>query len=127
MNAPITWFAERYGTRRARALLILAATLTGLVIIAAASLSVLDTLHAQQRLWPWLCALVGLSMLSLWWWALRRLWAALQDGDDRTAGHEDTGVWGVGGPNVRTPGATGMFRALRIERKVHERDHDENA
>jgi hypothetical protein len=27
-------------------------------------------------------------------------------------GSEETGVWGVGGPGMRTPGATGVYGAL---------------
>jgi hypothetical protein len=42
-------------------------------------------------------------------------------GDDPGAG-EPTGVWGVGGPAMREPGTTGVYRGPGVDRRYENRD-----
>jgi hypothetical protein len=39
---------------------------------------------------------------------------------------EDTGIWGVGGPGMRTPGTTGLTRMLRDRRRAPNGEDGDN-
>jgi protein-S-isoprenylcysteine O-methyltransferase Ste14 len=118
---------ERWGPRRARLALVLATALYLALMIAVAAL-----LLAQGPLWErkLRVGLVGvLALIALWLWVrvLRAQWGQLRvvtgsSGQDS----EDTGIWGVGGPGMRTPGTTGLSRILP-RRRAQDAEDSENS
>jgi len=115
---------EYFGPRRARQLLVAATLLYVVLLIAAAAL-----LLRQGQ--PWVRAgLIGvLALIALWLWArvLRIQWARLRvQSPDPSAASEDTGIWGVGGPGMRTPGTTGLSRILPRRRAQDADEGGEN-
>jgi hypothetical protein len=91
--------------------------LIGLVYVGfVAGGSVVMILHAL-RLDRWLRALLltvaALLALGLWLriWLIN--WRSLQ-ADWPPIRPEDTGIWGVGGPGIRQPGATGIFPKAKV-------------
>ena len=129
MTAPVLPDYEGTGARRARRRFLYAATLA-LLLLVALGVAIMRALHTASA--PGLWISMGLVLVALLW-CLRVLqvqWMALGEfarANAVTVTPEDTGVWGVGGPNIRVPGATGLFKALKIDRSVRERDHDEHA
>jgi len=74
---------------------------------------ILHALRADQWLQVSLIAAVALLALLVWlriwiinWRSLQMDWPPIRP--------EDTGVWGVGGPGIRQPGATGVFPKAKI-------------
>jgi hypothetical protein len=118
---------ERVGARRARQVLVGATLLYVALLIAAAALLL-------RRGEPWerglRAGLIGLLVLiALWLWVrlLRMQWARLRvQGADPGAASEDTGIWGVGGPGMRTPGSTGLTRMLPRRRAQDADEGGEN-
>jgi hypothetical protein len=81
---------------------------------------------------PWvragLIGVLALVALWLWVWVLRIQWARLRvQGADPGAASEDTGIWGVGGPGMRTPGTTGLTRILPRRRAQDADEGGENS
>jgi hypothetical protein len=119
---------EQIGPRRARQALVGATLLYVVLLIAAAAL-----LLRQGEPWErWLrTGLIGLLVLiALWLWVrvLRIQWARLRvQGADPETASEDTGIWGVGGPGMRTPGTTGLTRILPRRRAQDADDGGENS
>jgi protein-S-isoprenylcysteine O-methyltransferase Ste14 len=112
---------ERWGPRRARQLLVLATLLYIAMMVAAAALLVSQGLPWERRLRAGLIAILALIALWLWLRVLRTQWARLRvvteaGGQDA----EDTGIWGVGGPGMRTPGTTGLTRILPERRRSQD-------
>jgi hypothetical protein len=118
---------EQVGARRARQALVGATVLYVALLIAAAAL-----LLRQGEPWErWLrTGLIGLlALIALWLWVrvLRIQWARLRvQGADPGAASEDTGIWGVGGPGMRTPGTTGLTRILPRRRAQDADEGGEN-
>ncbi len=124
----IEWLLERWGARRARQGVVLAAVVSGLLIALIGVLVTLGALRAHRTAWAWTSGLLALLALWLWLRSVRARWAALQERSIAAAPvQDDTAVWGVGGPNLRTPGATGVFRALSSRSDARDRDHDQHA
>jgi hypothetical protein len=65
-----------------------------------------------------LLLLVALRVMSLNWWVTRAQSAPPASPD----GNDQTGIWGVGGPAMREPGTTGVYRAPVADRRYENRD-----
>ncbi len=118
---------QRWGPHRARQVLVLATLLYLLVVIGIAALLLSQALPWERRLRAGLISVLALGALWLWLRVLRRQWARLRvvsggAGPDS----EDTGIWGVGGPGMRTPGTTGLTRILRDRRRAPEGEDENN-
>jgi hypothetical protein len=78
--------------------------------------AVLITHGLRAGLWlrPILVAAFAVLALGLWVriWLIN--WRSLQS-DWPPVRPEDTGIWGVGGPGIRQPGATGVFPKAKIK------------
>jgi hypothetical protein len=74
---------------------------------------ILHALRADQWLRVILIAVTALLALGLWLriWLIN--WRSLQ-ADWPPIRPEDTGIWGVGGPGIRQPGATGIFPKAKV-------------
>jgi hypothetical protein len=112
---------ERWGPRRARQALVLATALYLLLVIGVAALLLSQGLPWERRLRAGLISILALVALWLWLRIVRTQWARLRvvSGGARPDS-EDTGIWGVGGPGMRTPGTTGLTRILRDRRRAPE-------
>jgi protein-S-isoprenylcysteine O-methyltransferase Ste14 len=119
---------ERWGPRRARQALVLATVLYLAMMIAAAALLMSQGLPWERKLRAGLIGILALIALWLWLRVLRAQWARLRvvtevNGQD----NEDTGIWGVGGPGMRTPGTTGLSRILPDRRRAQDAEDGENS
>ena len=122
------WISVRWSARRARQGVVLAGVASGLLIVAAGILITLAARRSGRIAWAWTSGLLALAALWLWLRRVRARWAASREQSAAAASvQEDTEVWGVGGPNLRNPGATGVFRALASRRDARDRDHDQHA
>ena len=65
-----------------------------------------------------LLLLVALRVMSLNWWVTRASDPPMTPPDP----NEQTGIWGVGGPSMREPGTTGVYRAPVADRRYESRD-----
>jgi hypothetical protein len=118
---------ERWGPRRARQALVLATALYLAMMITAGALLVLQGQPWERRLRAGLIGILGLIALWLWVRILRVQWARLRiviSGSEPE--NEDTGIWGVGGPGMRTPGTTGVSPILP-RRRAQDADDGENS
>ena len=118
---------ERWGPRRARQALVLATLLYLLVVIGIVALLLTHGLPWERKLRAGVISLLALVALLLWLRVLRRQWLQLRvvSGGARQDS-EDTGIWGVGGPGMRTPGTTGLTRILRDRRRAPEGEEGDN-
>jgi hypothetical protein len=117
---------EHWGPRRARQALILATALYVAATIAAAVLLVRQGEPWERKLRAGLIGLLALVALWLWLRVLRVQWSRLRVQTSPTGSeNEDTGIWGVGGPGMRTPGSTGLSRILP-RRRAQDADDGEN-
>jgi len=57
---------------------------------------------------------------------LRAQWAGLRVAGGSGQDNEDTGIWGVGGPGMRTPGTTGLSRIIPDRRRAPDGEDGEN-
>jgi hypothetical protein len=116
---------ERWGPRRARQALILATAVYVAVTLAAAVLLVRQGEPWERKLRIGLIGLLALVALGVWLRVLLVQWSRLRV-QTSTAGpeNEDTGIWGVGGPGMRTPGSTGLSRILP-RRRAQDADDGE--
>ena len=118
---------ERWGPRRARLALVLATALYVAMMIAAAGLLLAQGPPWERKLRAGLIGILALIALWLWVRILRAQWGRLrvvtqgsgQEGDD-------TGIWGVGGPGMRTPGTTGLSHILP-RRRAQDAEDSENS
>ena len=117
---------ERWGPRRARQALVLATLLYVAVVLSAAGLLLSQGLPWERKLRAALIGVLTLIALGLWLRLLRTQWARYRVTGGAGADSEDTGIWGVGGPGMRTPGTTGLSRILRDRRRGPEADEGEN-
>lgn len=118
---------QRWGPRRARQVLVLATLLYLLVVIGIAALLLSQGLPWQRRLRAGLISVLALGALWLWLRVLLRQWARLRVVSGAAVpDSEDTGIWGVGGPGMRTPGTTGLTRILRDRRRAPEGEEGDN-
>ena len=110
MNTPHQGLAERRGPRRAKQALLVLALLSLLIIVSAGLVLVLDALRDERRLQAAAIAVLAIMAILLWLRIVRNRWLSLQIQTlSPPASSEETGVWGVGGPGMRTPGATGIY------------------
>jgi len=121
---------ERSGPRRARQALILATALYLALMFAAATLLLRQGEAWERKLRAGLIALLALIGLWLWMRLLRVQWSRLRvETPGAQPENEDSGVWGVGGPGMRTPGNTGLTRILprrRAQDRAGDADEGEN-
>lgn len=118
---------ERWGPRRARQALVLATVLYVLLVLAAAALLLSQGLPWERRVRVGLISILVLIALGLWLRLLRIQWARLRVvSGGATVDSEDTGIWGVGGPGMRTPGTTGLTRMLRDRRRAPNGEDGDN-
>jgi hypothetical protein len=118
---------ERWGPRRARQALVLATVLYVLIVLALAALLLSQGLPWERRLRAGLISILALVALWLWLRVLRTQWARLRVvSGGATSDSEDSGIWGVGGPGMRTPGTTGLTRILRDRRRAPEAEDGDN-
>ncbi|MFI4868699.1 MAG: hypothetical protein ACHQDD_05030 [Steroidobacterales bacterium] len=118
---------ERWGPRRARQALVLATLLYVALTVSIALLLLSRGLPWERQLRTGLIGL--LALIALWPWVrmLRTQWARLRvvtGGAEKSL--DDTGVWGVGGPGMRTPGSTGVSRILPERRRAQDAPDGEN-
>jgi hypothetical protein len=102
-------FDERQGPRRARWVLWVLSIASLLVILLLSGWMVLDGLQHQRKLQALCISALAVMAVLLWLRLVRARWLRLRA---PTAAIEETGIWGVGGPGMRTPGATGIYKAL---------------
>jgi hypothetical protein len=118
---------ERWGPRRERQVLALATLLYIAMTVAAAALLLRQGLPWERKLRAGLIGLLALIALWLWWDMLRKQWGRLRVvPGGASIGNEDTGIWGVGGPGMRTPGTTGISRVLPDRRRARDAADGEN-
>jgi hypothetical protein len=118
---------ERWGPRRARQALVLATAVYVLIVLAVAALLLSQGLPWERRLRAALISILALVALWLWLRILRRQWARLRVvSGGATSDSDDSGIWGVGGPGMRTPGTTGLTRILRDRRRAPEAEDGDN-
>ncbi|HWW21807.1 MAG TPA: hypothetical protein VNZ06_13485 [Steroidobacteraceae bacterium] len=114
MSTPNRGFDERMGPRRGRALLLVLAVLSLLVIVTVSAWLVLDGLRHERSIQSIGIGVLSLMAILLWLRIVRARWLSLQvQTYVAPSASEETGVWGVGGPGMRTPGATGIYTALQ--------------
>jgi hypothetical protein len=113
MNIPHQGLTERRGPQRAKQVLLVLAVLSLLIIVSAGIVLVLDALRDERRLQAAAIAVLAVMAILLWLRIVRNRWLSLQIQTlSPPTGSDETGVWGVGGPGMRTPGATGIFGAI---------------
>ena len=118
---------ERWGPRRARQALVLVTLLYLLVVIGIAALLLTHGLPWEGKLRAGIISVLALVALVLWLRVLRRQWAQLRVvSGGAKPDSEDTGIWGVGGPGMRTPGTTGLTRIMRDRRRAPEGEDGDN-
>lgn len=118
---------ERWGPRRARQALVLATLLYVALTVAVALLLLSRGLPWERQLRAGLIGILALIALWLWMRMLRTQWARLRVVSGAAGnGLDDTGIWGVGGPGMRTPGSTGVSRILPDRRRAQDAADGEN-
>jgi hypothetical protein len=113
MNTPNRGFDERMGPQRGRQLLLVLAILSLLAILTVSALLLLDGLRHERKLQALGIGVLALMAVVLWLRVVRARWLSLRVQTYPPSASEETGVWGVGGPGMRTPGATGIYTALQ--------------
>lgn len=126
-NARLPGLLERWGPRRARQALALVTVLYVGVVLGVAALLLSQGLTWERRLRAGLIGVLALIALGLWWRILRTQWARLRVTGGAAQESEDTGIWGVGGPGMRTPGTTGLSRIVRDRRRAPDGDEGEDS
>jgi len=103
-----------------RALLVAGSVLYLAMMIAAAVLLSIQGPPWQRRLRTVL--IVVLALVALWAWLriVRLQWGRLRVSTPAASETEESGIWGVGGPGIRTPGSTGITRIARERRRPPE-------
>jgi hypothetical protein len=96
-----------------KALLLTLATASALLIVAFSAWLMLDGLRHQRKLQALAIAVLAVMAITLWLRVVRTRWMMLRMHAYAPPANEETGVWGVGGPGMRTPGATGIYPAMR--------------
>jgi hypothetical protein len=121
MSTPNQGFDERMGPQRGRQLLLVLAVLSLLVIVTVSTWLVLDGLRHQRNIQAIGIGVLGLMAILLWLRIVRTRWLMLQvQTYAPPSASEETGVWGVGGPGMRTPGATGIYTALQGGNRIDQ-------
>lgn len=99
-----------WGPRRSKQLLLLAAVVSLLIILATGALLELDALRAERWIQGTGIGVLAIMAVLLWVRIVRDRWLSLQvQSLGPVPASEETGVWGVGGPGMRSPGATGIY------------------
>jgi hypothetical protein len=113
MASQSPWVIERFGSRWARLVLVVAGVLFIALICGWAAVGVAGawrTGHVFKALTDAAIALL-LVLLSVRIMAVN--WRATRAGPEQPVvlpdGNEQSGIWGVGGPSMREPGSTGIF------------------
>jgi hypothetical protein len=93
-------------------MLLVLAVLSLLVILTISGYLVLDGLRHGRKLQTLGIAVLALMAILLWLRVVHARWQLLRVHTFPPAASEETGIWGVGGPGMRMPGATGIYTAL---------------
>lgn len=117
---------ERWGPRRARQALVFASVLYVAIVLGIAAVLLSQGLPWERRLRAGLIGALALIALGLWLRLLRTQWARYRVAGGTGHESEDTGIWGVGGPGMRTPGTTGLSRIVRDRRRPPDGDEGDN-
>jgi hypothetical protein len=101
---------ERWGPRRAKQVVLTLALLSLALIVGVSAYPVFDALRHDRVIQAVAITVLAIMALLLWLRIVRSRWASLHvQTFDAAPGNDETGVWGVGGPGMRTPGATGIY------------------
>jgi hypothetical protein len=112
-------FDGRAGPQRARRVLWALAIPSLLVIVVVSGWLVLDGLQHERKLQALGIGVLAVMAVLLWLRVVRARWLMLQVQTYAPASaSEETGVWGVGGPGMRNPGATGINATLPRARRI---------
>ncbi len=116
---------QRFGSRGAHVVLVASGAVFIFLLGGWSAFAIAAALRAGLALRGILIGLGGLLLLlfalrvmSLNWWATRAPAPPARPPD----GNEQTGIWGVGGPSMREPGTTGVYRAPIADRRYENRD-----
>jgi len=115
----------RFGARGARVALVGSGAVFIVLLGAWSALEIFAALRAGLALRAILIGLaslllllVALRVMSLNWWVTRTSGPPVTPADP----NEQTGIWGVGGPSMREPGTTGVYRVPVADRRYENRD-----
>ena len=116
---------QLFGARGARVALIGSAAVFLVLLAAWSAHEILAAVRAGLALrgiliglGSLLLLLVALRVMSLNWWVTRPSDTPLTPPDP----NEQTGNWGVGGPSMREPGTTGVYRVPIADQRYENRD-----
>jgi hypothetical protein len=113
MSTPNPVFGEPAELKRGRQMVLVLATVSLLVIGIIGALLVIDGLRHERKLQALAIAVFALMAALLCVRIARTRWLSLQVSSVASpSASEETGIWGVGGPGMRTPGATGIFTPI---------------
>jgi multisubunit Na+/H+ antiporter MnhB subunit len=113
---------QRFGTRGARVALIGSCAVFMILIGGWAAYAIMAALRAGLALRGILIALGTFLLLLLALRVMSLNWRVTRARDAPPEGSEPTGVWGVGGPSMRVPGSTGVYRTPTADRRYENRD-----
>jgi hypothetical protein len=121
MTTSDTGFDDRLAPRRARRVLWAVAIPLLLVIVTFSGWLVLDGLQHERKLQALCISVLAVMAVLLWVRVVRARWLLLQvQIFAPSSASEETGVWGVGGPGMRTPGATGIYTVLPDNARIDQ-------
>lgn len=113
------------GNRRAKQLVLTLALLSLVLIVAVSAYLVFDALRTEREIQAGAITVLAIMAVLLWMRIVRSRWASLQvQTVAAPPGNEETGVWGVGGPGMRTPGATGIYGPIPGRQTEQDRRRD---
>lgn len=96
------------------------------IVLGIAAVLLSQGLPWERRLRAGLIGALALIALGLWLRLLRTQWARYRVAGGTGHESEDTGIWGVGGPGMRTPGTTGLSRIVRDRRRPPDGEEGDN-
>lgn len=126
MASESPWVLERFGSRWARLVLIIAGIVFIALICGWAAVGVAGAWRAGHELKALADAAIALLLVLLSVRIMAVNWRATRAHADQPAilpdGSEQTGIWGVGGPSMREPGSTGAWPLRGTDRRYEDQD-----
>ena len=116
------WIVQRFGARGARLALLGSCGVFVVLLGGWAAYAIMAALRAGLALRAIVTGLGTFLLLLLALRVMRLNWQATRTRAPPPEGSEPTGVWGVGGPSMREPGSTGVYRAPIADRRYENRD-----
>jgi hypothetical protein len=127
MKRNTSWIVNRFGIRGARIIAVAVMFALALLIAGYGLLIVADELSLGQRPKAAANAVLAVLAIGFCWRIFSNLWRSLRrHSEEIQKVTEDTGNWGVGGPSMRQPGATGSWMRP-VDRRSSDRDEDDGA